>query len=91
MLGGVALVIYAARVPLRREAIMVLVTARPDRADDARAILTQVLGSLEGDSNWPKPAGHSDPFGKTVRWMIAIAIGVVLLRIVATRRKTRVG
>jgi hypothetical protein len=91
MLGPVAAVIYAARVPLRREAIRVLVTARQDRADDARAILTQVLGSLEGESNWPKPAGQSGPFGKTVRWIIAIAIVVVLLRILATRRKARAG
>ena len=89
MLGPVALVIYAARVPLRREAIRVLVTTRQDRADDARAILTQVLGSLEGESSWPKPAGHSGPFGKTLGWIIAIAIVVVLLRILATRRKAR--
>jgi len=91
MLGPGAVVIYAARVPLRREAIRVLVTARRDRADHARAILTQVLGSLEGESNWPRPAGHSSPFGKTVPWIIAIAIAAVLLRILATRRKVRTG
>ena len=90
-LGRVAVVIYAARVPLRREAIRVLVTARQDRADEARAILTQVLGSLEGESNWPQPAGHSGPFGKTVQWVIGIAIVVVLLRILTTRRKPRAG
>jgi len=89
MLGPVAAVIYAARVPLRREAIRVVVTARQDRAEEARAILTQVLGSLEGESNWPKPAGHSGPFGNTLRWIIAIAIVVVLLRILATRRQAR--
>jgi hypothetical protein len=82
-------VIYAARVPLRREAIRVLVTARQERAEDARAILTQVLGSLQGESNWPKPAGSSGPFGKAVQWIIAIAIVVVLLRMVATRRRAR--
>ena len=91
MLGRGAVVIYAARVPLRREAIRVLVTTRQDRADEARAILTQVLGSLEGESNWPKPAGHSGPFGKTVQWIIAIAIVVMLLRILTTRRKAKAG
>ena len=91
MLGRVAVVIYAARVPLRREAIRVLVTTQQDRADAARAILIQVLGSLEGESNWPKPAGQSGPLGKTFGWIIAIAFVVLVLRILATRRKTRTG
>jgi hypothetical protein len=86
-LGRGAVVIYAARVPLRREAIRVLVATRQDRADDAHAVLRQVLGSLEGESNWPKPAGHSSPVGKTVPWIIAVAIVFVLLRLFATRRK----
>lgn len=91
MLGGVAVVIYAARVPLRREAIRVLVTTRQDRADAAHAILVQVLGSLQGESNWPKPVGQSGPLGKTVGWVLAIAFVVLLLRILATRRKARAG
>ena len=88
MVGSVAAVIYAARVPLSREAIRVLVTTRRDRADAARAILTQVVGSLQGESNWPKPAGSSNPGGNTPRWIIAIAIALVLLRMRA-RRKAR--
>jgi len=87
MLGPVAAVIYTARVPLRREAVRVLITARKDRADEAHQILTQVVGSLEGESNWPKPAGHSGPHGKSVQWIIAIAVVVVLLRVITTRRK----
>ena len=87
MLGPVAAVIYTARVPLRREAVQVLITARKDRADQAHQILTQVVGSLEGESNWPKPAGHSGPLGKSVQWIIAIAVVVVLLRVITTRRK----
>jgi hypothetical protein len=91
VVGRAPVVIYAVRLPLRREAIRVLVTTRQDRADDARAILTQVLGSLEGESNWPKAAGSSGPVGKTVPWIIAIAIVVLLLRILATRRKASAG
>ena len=88
MIGQAPLVIYAARVPLRREAIRVLVTTRRDRAEEARAILTQVLGSLQGESNWPEPAGHSGGFGKIVPWLIAIVFIILLLRVVASRRKT---
>jgi hypothetical protein len=88
MLGSVAAVIYTARVPLRREAVRVLVTARKDRSDEAYQILTQVVGSLEGESNWTKAAGRSGPVGKSMPWLIAIAVVVVLLRIITTRRKT---
>ena len=87
-LGQAPLVIYAARVPLRREAIRVLVTASRERAEQARALLIQVLGSLTGESNWPEPAGHSGAFGKAVPWLIAIVFVVLILRLVASRRKT---
>ena len=91
MLGSVAAVVYAARVPLRREAIRVLVTAGRDRADKALATLTQVLGSLEGESNWPRPAGQSGSLGKTVQWIIAIVVVLMLLRIITTRRRASTG
>lgn len=87
-IGQAPIVIYVARVPLRREAIRVLTTARRERAEDARTVLTQVLGSLKGESNWPTPAGQSGGFGTAVPWLIAIVLLVLLVRIVATKRKT---
>src|SRR6266511_4035176 len=50
--AGAPLTVYTAQVPLRREAIQVVVAGPGARAPEALTILNSVLGSLKGETNW---------------------------------------
>lgn len=87
--SGAPLVIYTARVPLRREAIEVTVTAPRDASQEAHAALTNVLGSLNGESNWLPSGQRAGRKGSIVGWIFGIAIAVVVVRMLMIRRRTR--
>ena len=87
--AGAPIVIYRAKVPLRREAVRVIVAAPRAATAQAQATLTTVLGSLKGESNWPASEQRAGRGGSIVGWILGIAIGLILLRIVVTRRRVR--
>jgi hypothetical protein len=84
---GTAITVYTAQVPLRREAIQVIVAGPSARATEALAVLNSVLGSLKGETNWLSSAERAGRMGTIVGWVIGIAIGLLIVRKVVTRRR----
>lgn len=84
---GTPLTVYTAQVPLRREAIQVIVAGPSARAAEGLAILKSVLGSLKGETNWLTSTDRAGRIGTIVGWVIGIAIGLLLVRMVITRRR----
>jgi hypothetical protein len=58
---GVAVITYAAPVPLRREAIQILVGSGQDNAEEGRQLLRTLLANLHGESNWLPNGGILKP------------------------------
>ena len=87
--GGMPVVILATQVPLRREAIQLIVAGPRDQAQRAEAIMTSILGSLEGETNWLTSTERAGRLGNIVGWVVGIAVGVILIRIWRARRQSR--
>lgn len=85
--GGGAITVYTAQVPLRREAIQVVVAGPTAQSGEALATLKTVLGSLKGETNWLTSAARAGRLGTIVGWIIGIGIGVWIVRTVVTRRR----
>lgn len=68
-----------AQVPLKPEAIQLLVAGPADQVERGDTLLKATLASLHGQSNWLTSAERSERIGKSVGiWItIAFAIGVV--------------
>jgi hypothetical protein len=89
VLSGAPMVVYRAQVPLRREAVRVIVAAPRAATVQAQTTLTTVLGSLEGESNWPASERRAERSGSIVGWILGIVIGLIIIRMVVTRRRAR--
>jgi len=87
--AGTAITVYTAQVPLRKEAIQVVVAGPTARAPEALAILNAVIGSLKGETNWLSSTERAGRIGTIVGWILGIAIGLLIVRMVVTRRKTQ--
>ncbi|SRR6266849_4130861 len=84
---GTPITVYTAQVPLRKEAIQVVVAGPSGRATESLATLNSVLGSLKGETNWLSSTERAGRVGTIVGWVIGIAIGLLILRMVVTRRR----
>lgn len=88
---GLRIRMIFARVPLRREAIQLLVAAPESQADRAEALMNATLASLEGESNWltdeqrAERLGHAA--GRMIGWPLLIILAIVFVR--RRNRKTR--
>ncbi len=51
------MITMTAQIPLKREAIQVIVVSPPGKKAEAMKCLNETLASLEGDSSWARPAG----------------------------------
>jgi hypothetical protein len=88
---GAAITVYTAQVPLRKEAIQVVAAGPTARAQEALAILNSVLGSLKGETNWLSSTQRAGRLGTIVGWVIGIAIGFLIVRMIVTRRRAQSG
>jgi hypothetical protein len=86
---GTPITVYTAQVPLRKEAIQVVVAGPSVRATEALTTLNSVLASLKGETNWLSSTERASRIGTIVGWVIGIAIGVLIVRMVVTRRTQR--
>jgi len=82
-------VILAVQVPLRREAIQLILAGPRDQAQRAEAIMTSTIASLEGETNWLTSTERAGRFGNIVGWVLGIAAGVILIRIWRARQQAR--
>ena len=86
---GTPITIYTAQVPLRKEAIQVVVAGPRARATETLAILNSVLGSLKGETNWLSSTERAGRVGTIVGWVVGIAIGLLIVRMVVRRRRAQ--
>jgi len=77
------------QVPLRPEAIQLVLAGPSKQAGGAEPILTAILAGLEGQTNWLSSSERAGRLGTIVGWVVGIAIGVLIVRIVVTRRRAR--
>jgi hypothetical protein len=87
--AGTPITVYTAQVPLRKEAIQLVVAAPRARATEALATLNAVLDSLKGETNWLSSTERAGRLGTIVGWVVGIAIGFLIARMVVTRRRGR--
>jgi hypothetical protein len=87
--AGTPITVYTAQVPLRKEAIQVVVARPSARATETLATLNSVLGSLKGETNWLSSTERAGRIGTIVGWVIGIAIGVLIVRMVVSRRRAQ--
>ncbi len=88
--AGGLITVYTAQVPLRKEAIQVVVAGPSARATESLATLNSVLRSLKGETNWLSSTERAGRLGTIVGWVVGIAIGLLIARMVVTRRRTHV-
>jgi hypothetical protein len=87
--GGMPLVILAVQVPLRGEAVQLIVAGPLDQGQRAEAIMTSTIASLEGETNWLSASERAGRYGNIVGWVLGIAAGVILIRIWRARQRSR--
>jgi len=85
--SGSAIIVYAAQVPLRPEAIQLVLAGPTAQAGGAEAILASALAGLEGQTNWLSSSERAGRFGTIVGWVVGIVIGVLVVRIIVSRRR----
>ncbi len=81
LLNGVPTINYNAQVPLKPEAIQVRVVGPQSRQAELRALLDQLLASLQGDSNWLRssaPPALAASRHYTTMLVTALVVGIVL-------------
>jgi len=91
--GGIPFIARSVQVPLSGEAIQITVGGPAAADTEITQVLEQMLGTLEGESNWDAGASEDDGFERRVtaifnslRYVAAVIALIVFLRI---RRKKR--
>lgn len=88
--SGTRVLIYAVQVPLRPEAIQLVLAGPSAQAAGAEPILTAILGGLEGQTNWLTSSERAGRWGNIVGWVVGIAIGALIVRMVVRRQRRKV-
>ncbi|HXI33577.1 MAG TPA: hypothetical protein VNH63_05795 [Gemmatimonadales bacterium] len=86
--SGNAVVILAAQVPLRGEAVNLIVTGPQDQTSRVEAIMTATLAGFEGESNWLTSTERSGRLGNIAGVAFGIALLVFAMRIWRRRQQT---
>lgn len=86
--SGTPVVILAAQVPLRPEAIQLIVTGPRDQTDRVASIMTATLASLEGETNWLTSEQRSGRLGNIAGVGFGIALLVFVIRVWRKRQQS---
>jgi len=83
--NGVKTITYNVQIPLKDEAIQVMLFGRADDTETLKPLLRQILDGLEGESNWssstiPSTLAFSENYGTV---LLSVAIGGIVLGVVA--------
>lgn len=85
-LAGKDLVFFLVQVPLKPEAIQVKVAVDAKNEPDGRAIMAQVLASVEGETNWLNDRERSRKLGEGVGRLAIVAIILLIIVVFAVRK-----
>jgi len=83
--SGNPVVILAAQMPLRGEAVNLIVTGPKDQSARVEAIMTATVAAFEGETNWLTAEQRAGRLGK----IVGVAIGLALVLMVARRLRAR--
>jgi hypothetical protein len=79
-------VTFTVQVPLRYEAIQLVITGPAGREDEVRSLLKELLATLQGDTNWLTEKERDERMA-TGLWRLLVTITVVVYLIHKLRRK----
>ncbi len=86
--SGTPVVILAAQVPLRGEAVNLIVTGPQDQASRVEVIMTATLAGLEGETNWLTAEERSGRLGTIAGVGFGLVILVFAIRIWRRRQQS---
>lgn len=89
--AGDPISVLLAQVPLRREAVQLIVAGPRDQAERAQAILEATLATLEGETNWLTDAERAERLGNIGGMVLVVLVVVVGFRIWRRRQGSRAG
>lgn len=84
--GGHPLVFFLVQIPLKPEAIQLKVATDAKNEAEARAILGQVLGTVEGETNWLTDGQRSRKLGEGVGRLVVIAMILLVVAFFVVRK-----
>jgi hypothetical protein len=87
--GGLPLAIHVVQVPLRREAVQLVIAGPADQNERSVRLMQATLDSFEGETNWLSSAERTGRLGTIAGWWIGIGVAVVLVLIWRRRRAAR--
>lgn len=88
--NGRGVFILVAQVPLRQEAVQLLMSGPSEYESRGQTLMGSVLATLEGETNWLSRTDRAERLGEVIGWFIGIGIGAVLVLYWFKRRKPRV-
>jgi hypothetical protein len=86
---GVSVFVLASQVPLRREAVQLVVSGPADQEARAQEMMTAMLATLDGETNWLSPAERAGRLGTVAGWWIGIGLAVVAVLWWRKRRRAQ--
>jgi hypothetical protein len=89
--AGAQVFVLVTQVPLRREAVQLLLSGPADQETRGQALMTETLASLEGESNWLTASERAGRLGTAAGWWIGIAVAVTAVLVWRKRRQARAG
>jgi hypothetical protein len=84
--GGIRMSVRAAQIPLKPEAIQLVVLVPVGKEAEADALLTELLAGLDGPSNWLTDYEWSESIGQVVACIVVLTIAPLF---VAWRKRFR--
>jgi hypothetical protein len=87
--GDVRVFVLASQVPLRREAVQLVVSGPVDQEMRGPAIMTSMLVTLEGETNWLSSTERAGRLGTIAGWWIGLALALSAVLVWRKRRRAR--
>ena len=89
--AGERVFVLVTQVPLKPEAVQLLLSGPADQETRGQALMTEALASLEGESNWLTASERAGRLGTAAGWWIGIAVTVTAVLMWRKRRQARAG
>jgi hypothetical protein len=86
---GIPVFVLASQVPLRREAVQLVVSGPGDQEARGHEMMTAMLATLEGETNWLTSEERAGRLGTAAGWWIFIALAAVVGLWLRKRRRAQ--